>query len=117
MTDAEDTGFNKDQIRLVEETNKLVDERDAEIVNIAKNIEELAAIFKELSVMVIDQGTILDRIDYNMEQTIEHTKEGITELEKAEDHQKNDLSTKCIILLCVLIFALVLALIFKHKNH
>ena len=33
--------------------------REQEIVNLAKSIEELAAIFKELAVMVIDQGTIL----------------------------------------------------------
>ena len=36
--------------------------------DIAKSIEELATIFKELAVLVIDQGTILDRIDFNMEQ-------------------------------------------------
>lgn len=33
-----------------------------------KSIEDLSTIFKELAVLVIDQGTILDRIDYNMEQ-------------------------------------------------
>jgi hypothetical protein len=27
-----------------------------------------ATVFKELAAMVIDQGTIIDRIDYNMEQ-------------------------------------------------
>ena len=94
----------------------MVNERDEEITKIAKNIEELAAIFKELSDMVIDQGTILDRIDYNMEQTVEQSKEGIEQLKKAEDHQKNSLSVKCIILLCVLIFVMVLILIFKHKK-
>ena len=34
----------------------------------AQSIEELSEIFKELAVLVIDQGTILDRIDFNMEQ-------------------------------------------------
>ena len=33
-----------------------------------KSIEDLSTIFKELAVLVIDQGTILDRIDFNMEQ-------------------------------------------------
>ena len=55
---------------------QLVNERDQEIVRIAKSIEELAAIFKELAVLVIDQGTILDRIDYNMESAVENAKQG-----------------------------------------
>jgi syntaxin 16 len=111
-----DTGFTSEQMRIVDDTSALVDERDQEIVKIAKNIEELAGIFKELSAMVIDQGTILDRIDYNMETTVEHTKEGLAELVKAEDHQKANLGVKCIIVLAVLIFAMVLVLIFKHRK-
>jgi len=42
-------------------------QREREINDIAKGIIELADIFKDLSAMVIDQGTMLDRIDYNVE--------------------------------------------------
>ena len=42
-------------------------QREREINDIAQGIIELADIFKELQGMVIDQGTILDRIDYNIE--------------------------------------------------
>jgi len=42
-------------------------QREREITDIAKGIIELADIFKELQSMVIDQGTMLDRIDYNVE--------------------------------------------------
>lgn len=48
----------------------IIRDRDQEIVAIAKSIEELSQIFKELAVLVIDQGTVLDRIDYNMEQVV-----------------------------------------------
>ena len=42
-------------------------QREREIEDIAQGIIELADIFKELQGMVIDQGTMLDRIDYNVE--------------------------------------------------
>lgn len=93
-----------------------MNQRDEEITRIAKSIEELAQIFRELAVLVIDQGTILDRIDYNMEQVLEHTKEGIVQLTKAEEYQKSALPMKCIILLVVLIFIMCGALILKHTT-
>ena len=42
-------------------------QREREINDIAQGIIELADIFKDLQSMVIDQGTMLDRIDYNVE--------------------------------------------------
>ena len=81
----------------------------------AQSIEELSDIFKELAVLVIDQGTILDRIDFNMEQVVEHTKEGIKQLEKAEQHQKSARPLKCIGCLLVMIAVMLTILILKHR--
>jgi syntaxin 16 len=111
-----DTGFTHDQMILLNDTETLVDMRNEEIVNIAKSIEELAQIFRELAVLVIDQGTILDRIDYNMENAVAHAKEGVTQLASAEEHQKNSMSVKCIILLVVLIIIMVGILAWKHSG-
>jgi syntaxin 16 len=95
---------------------QVIDQRNEEIVKIAKSIEELAQIFRELAVLVIDQGTILDRIDYNMENAVEHAKQGVEQLNKAEEHQKNSMSVKCIILLVVLIAIMVGILAWKHSG-
>ena len=80
---------------------ELVNQRDAEITRIAQSIEELASIFKELAVLVIDQGTLLDRVDYNMEEVVDHTREGISQLNIAEESQKSQKGLKCVICLVV----------------
>ena len=58
----------------------------SEIIKIAQSINDLATIFRELSVLVIEQGTILDRIDYNIEQTMVKVQDGRQQLEKAENY-------------------------------
>ncbi|RPB22281.1 t-SNARE [Terfezia boudieri ATCC MYA-4762] len=57
-----------------------INQREREITDIAKGIIELADIFKELQTMVIDQGTMLDRIDYNIENMAVHVKAAEKEL-------------------------------------
>jgi t-SNARE complex subunit (syntaxin) len=57
--------------------------RDRELTEIAKSIATLAELFKDLSSLVIDQGTLLDSVEYNIEQTAVHMKEAVGELEIA----------------------------------
>eukprot|EP00934_Nitzschia_sp_Nitz4_P009113 Nitzschia sp. Nitz4//scaffold65_size103378//6081//7169//NITZ4_004452-RA/size103378-augustus-gene-0.77-mRNA-1//1//CDS//3329556198//9103//frame0 len=109
--------FTTQQVQVVDDLQDAIQSRDQEISKIAQSIEELGAIFKELAVLVIDQGTILDRIDYNMEAVVEHTKTGINQLEKAERAQKNARPMKCIFFLVGLICILLLLLIWKHHRR
>jgi syntaxin 16 len=55
--------------------------KDDEISNLVKSINDLASIFKDLSILVIEQGSILDRIDYNVESAKEDTIEANKHLE------------------------------------
>jgi syntaxin 16 len=109
--------FTTQQVQVVDDLQEAIQSRDQEISKIAQSIEELGAIFKELAVLVIDQGTILDRIDYNMEAVVEHTKTGIVQLEKAEKAQKNARPMKCILCLISLIAILLFLLILKHRRR
>lgn len=57
--------------------------RDRELTEIAKSIAQLAELFKDLSAMVIDQGTLLDSVEYNIEQTAVQVQEAVKELDVA----------------------------------
>jgi len=105
------------QVSMVDDLSEIVQGRDQEIAKIAQSIEELGTIFKELAVLVIDQGTILDRIDYNMEAVVEHTKTGISQLERAEKSQKSARPMKCIFCLLVTIGILLILLVLKHRRR
>lgn len=57
--------------------------RNHEIAEIAKSIVSLAELFKDLSNLVIDQGTILDSVEYNIQQTAIHMEDAVKELDIA----------------------------------
>lgn len=111
-----DDGFTDEQMHELATAEEDVDERMREIQRIAKSVEELAVLFRELSVLVVEQGTLLDRIDHNMEQAVEHTKQGVKELKKAEEYQKSARPIMCMGILMVLIIICVIIIVVKASN-
>ncbi|KAI9837785.1 MAG: hypothetical protein M1819_006719 [Sarea resinae] len=92
-------------------------QREREITDIAKGIIELADIFKELHTMVIDQGTMLDRIDYNVERMAVDVKAADTELTVATGYQRKTTKRKAILLLLLIVVGLFILLLVKPKRH
>lgn len=113
--DALDQGLSEEQLMALREIEERSDEREREIIHLAQSINDLASLFQELSVLVIEQGTILDRIDYNVEQTLVKVQEGNVELRKADDYSKKSLALKCILvlLLIIIIECVILAIKFR----
>ncbi|EIM81249.1 t-SNARE, partial [Stereum hirsutum FP-91666 SS1] len=58
-------------------------ERNRELTEIAKSIGQLAELFKDLGALVIDQGTLLDSVEYNIEQTSVEMQSAVKELDTA----------------------------------
>ena len=58
--------------------------RARELDEIAKSINALADLFKDLSSLVIEQGTILDSIEYNIERTAVAVEGAVHELNVAK---------------------------------
>jgi syntaxin 16 len=67
--------------------------RDRELREIAKSIGSLAELFRDLSSLVIEQGTVLDSIEYNLDNTVVHMEEAVRELDTATRQVCPDLWT------------------------
>lgn len=100
-----------------QEDEHMLLQREREITKIAQGILELSDIFKDLQTMIIDQGTLLDRIDYNIETMHTNVKQADKELIQATHYQKKTQKCKIILLLSLLVLGLFIILLVKPKHH
>uniref|UniRef100_A0A6M2DVX2 Putative snare protein tlg2/syntaxin 16 n=1 Tax=Xenopsylla cheopis TaxID=163159 RepID=A0A6M2DVX2_XENCH len=109
------TRLSQQQLMLFEEENtQMAQQREKEVINIVQSISDLNIIFKDLAHMIRHQGTILDRIDYNIEQTQIQVSEGYKQLVKAETFHRRHTKIYCIMALAsITITMLILLMIFK----
>jgi len=66
-----------------------VEARGRAIAQVAESVAELAEIFREIHVLVIEQGTVIDRIDYNIEQAAHNVVRARKEVERADKLQQD----------------------------
>ncbi|GMM32528.1 Tlg2 protein [Martiniozyma asiatica (nom. inval.)] len=88
-------------------------QREREIYKISQSVVEISTIFKELENIVIDQGTILDNIAYNLDKTHDHVKGAEKELIKAEGYQKQ--TGKCKLVMFLVLLIILVAFLFLVK--
>ncbi|SGZ49465.1 CIC11C00000004096 [Sungouiella intermedia] len=93
--------------------SQLLAQREREISKLAMGILEISTIFKEMETLVVEQGSMLDRIDYNMSRTVEDLKTSDKELIKAQGYQKRTTKCKIIFLLSLIVLALFILVVVK----
>ena len=96
-----------------QENNTQLRRRDNELNILLDNVNELAELYKEMQNLVMQQGTILDRIDYNIDIASTNVSAGKKSIIKADKYMKNNCFRNVIIVLLICIFIETLLLIFK----
>jgi syntaxin 16 len=107
------TGTNQNMLQLRSDVNPQIQQRGQEIETLVKSIEELGQIFKDLQLLVVQQGSILDRIDHNIDQAFVNTKKAHKELVAANESMKSNCARNSILVLIVIIFVEALLLLIK----
>lgn len=108
-------GLTEEEELQLRELEDRADQREKEIIHLVQSINELASLFQELNTLVIEQGTILDRIDYNIETTLEKVTEGTANLRQADEHSKKTITLKLILIMIIIIIIEIIVMIWKHS--
>ena len=110
--DSKSNMMNKDFLS-IEVNNEILKKRDQDINILCKSIQELSSIFKDLQMLVIDQGTVLDRIDFNIDNAQQNTKDANIQLQLADKNTSNNCSRNTNLILMVIIFFISLLILIK----
>lgn len=109
----ENNNINNDNFLMKEEPDQLIEARDIEIDKISKKMNNLQELFKDLNIIVIEQGTILDRIDYNIDFAFENVKKGKKKITQANESHKGECFRNAILFLLIVIFLESCLILFK----
>ena len=87
--------------------------KSTEVTQLATSLKELSVLFKDFSLLVVEQGTVLDRIDYNIVEASRSIQKGNVHLKKTLEVEKSMRATKVIVGLGVAIFVCAVILLLR----
>ena len=114
-SDFNDNNKNEDRENFLmkDEPDQLLQKRDNELNEIVREMNNLQEMFKDLHVIVIEQGSILDRIDYNIDVGYTNVLKGKKKIISANEHHQSNCFRNVILFLLICIFVESLLILFK----
>ncbi|XP_069743138.1 syntaxin-7-like [Narcine bancroftii] len=103
----------QDQIEdgITEEDLELIKERENAIKQLESDILDINEIFKDLGMMIHEQGDLVDSIEANVETGEVHVQQANQQLSRAAEYQRKSRKKICILIIILVIVAVVVGVI------
>ncbi|XP_004642930.1 syntaxin-12 [Octodon degus] len=98
----------EDEAAITEQDLELIKERETAIRQLEADILDVNQIFKDLAMMIHDQGDMIDSIEANVESSEVHVERATDQLQRAAYYQKKSRKKMCIL---VLVLSVVIAIL------
>uniref|UniRef100_A0A6Q2YR57 Syntaxin-7 n=1 Tax=Esox lucius TaxID=8010 RepID=A0A6Q2YR57_ESOLU len=96
---------------ITDEDLQLIQERETSIRRLESDITDINEIFKDLAMMVHEQGDMIDSIEANVETADIHVQNATQQLAQAADYQRKSRKKICILVVVLVILAVIIGLI------
>lgn len=111
-----DTGFTSEQQLRKDISIERIKDRENQIRKIANMTNEVAEMFEDVALMVNEQGTLFDRIDYNIESAVPPINKGVEDIRVVVKKGRNFSKRLCILLVAILISgSIIVGLLSRNK--
>ncbi|KAI6653319.1 syntaxin [Oopsacas minuta] len=91
------------------ETLNEIEQRHNDILDLEKDIMELQEIFRDLAILIDEQGDVIDNIEAYVETAVHHVHKGEQDIRKA--HQYKTASRKKLYIIIIIIVCVVIAIV------
>uniref|UniRef100_A0A8C6SKA0 Syntaxin-1B n=1 Tax=Neogobius melanostomus TaxID=47308 RepID=A0A8C6SKA0_9GOBI len=86
-----------------------IETRHTEIIKLENSIRELHDMFVDMAMLVESQGEMIDRIEYNVEHSVDYVERAVSDTKKAVKYQSQARKKKIMIIVCCVILGVILA--------
>ncbi|XP_066551622.1 syntaxin-1A [Amia ocellicauda] len=86
-----------------------IETRHTEIIKLENSIRELHGMFVDMAMLVESQGEMIDRIEYNVEHSVDYVERAVSDTKKAVKYQSKARRKKIMIIVCCVVLGIVIA--------
>uniref|UniRef100_A0A8C8DV11 Syntaxin-1B n=1 Tax=Oryzias sinensis TaxID=183150 RepID=A0A8C8DV11_9TELE len=86
-----------------------IETRHTEIIKLENSIRELHDMFVDMAMLVESQGEMIDRIEYNVEHSVDYVERAVSDTKKAVKYQSQARKKKIMIIICCVVLGIILA--------
>ncbi|KAJ8251782.1 hypothetical protein GJAV_G00225380 [Gymnothorax javanicus] len=86
-----------------------IETRHTEIIKLENSIRELHDMFVDMAMLVESQGEMIDRIEYNVEHSVDYVERAVSDTKKAVKYQSQARKKKIMIIICCVVLGVILA--------
>ncbi|XP_042296752.1 syntaxin-12 [Sceloporus undulatus] len=104
----------EEDVAITEQDLELIKERETAIRQLEADILDVNQIFKDLALMIHDQGDIIDSIEANVENAEVHVENASEQLQRASYYQKKSRKKICILVLGLAVVVIILGFIIRY---